>query len=168
MKALRLARAFGAAFALVLLGFASHAALIQNNAPQGPWLGDGFLNLGTLLTAYQTSASMQNHAAISASQTLTQAGCTQLDASTMQEIKTSASTGSVCLPTAIAGKEVLIGNATGQTIDIFSSVTSFTSGTADTINGTAGTSAYTGLSGTNHQVQCDAMANGTWYCASGT
>ena len=165
-------RAFGASFALVLLGFVAFSATSpywQNNTPgvTGPWLGDNYFNIYTIWRAYVTAGGMSYTSGISASQTSGQANCTVLNSDAMQEIKTSASTGYVCLPTAVAGKEVLIGNATGQTIDLYSNATSYVAGTADTINGTAGTTPYTGLSGSNYQVQCDAIANGAWYCAAG-
>lgn len=163
-NALRLARAFGGAFGLVLLGALAHAALVTPGV-QGPWLGDFQTNLFTVVQAIQQDNGRNSHVGLSVSQTATQAACTQLDLNGLQEVTTSAGTGSVCLPTAVAGKVVRIGNATTQTIDIFTSVASFTSGTADTINGTAGTSAYTGL--TNGKIAlCAAISNGKWYCGS--
>ena len=173
MKMLRFARAFGAAFGLVLLGAASMALVSpfwNGSTPTslGPWLGDNNISLGTLWTAYTTSAGYNATGALSVSQTTTQAGCTQLNSDAMQQVKTSASTGSVCLPPAISGKQIYIGNATTQTIDIFSSATPGVQGGAtDTINGTAGTSAYTGLtSGKN--TDCFAPAAGFWNCTSGS
>jgi hypothetical protein len=59
----------------------------------------------------------------------------------------------------------MIGNGAGLTIDLYSSATSYVSGTADTINGTAGTTAYTGLT-TGKNALCFAANNGAWYCGS--
>jgi hypothetical protein len=169
MNSLRFARALGAAFALVLLGFVAHAnvsSLWGGFTPSvtGPWLGDNAININTLWQAASQQIGVTYWPGLSVSQTTTQAGCTQLNKG-FSEVKTSASTGSVCLPTAIAGMDIMIGNASGQTIDIFSSVASYTVGTADTINGTAGTSAYTNLT-TGKNVECFTPQNGAWYCSS--
>jgi hypothetical protein len=165
------ARAAGASFALVLLGMvamAANSAYWQNNTPSvtGPWLGDSTFNISTLYMAHARLAGVGYNPALSASQTSGQANCTQLNNDGLQQVSTSASTGYVCLPTAVSGKVVLIANAvSGQTIDIYSSATSYTSGTADTINGTAGTTAYTGLT-TGKSAICFAANNGAWYCGS--
>lgn len=166
MKLFSTARAFGAGFALVMLGFVAHAT-IPLPSVNGPFLGDPNANIYSLTNAVTLNNQMGFHPTLSVSQTATQAGCTQLDNNPLQEVKTSASTGSVCLPTAIAGRQMQIGNASGQTIDIFGSATTFTSGTQDTINGTAGTSAYTGLT-TGKNADCFSPANGAWYCTSGS
>lgn len=170
MKSLvTLGRSIGAAFALVLLGMVAHATVssLWNGATPGvtgPWLGDSNININTLYQAATQQAGVNYNPALSVSQTTTQAGCTQLK-NGFSEVKTSAATGSVCLPTAIAGLDVMIGNASGQTIDIFGSAATFTPGTQDTINGTAGTSAYTNLtSGKN--TECFTPNNGAWYCST--
>ena len=163
---LRAARAFGASFALVMLGVLAHAT-IQHPGATGPSLGDTNANIYSLTNAITLNNQMGFTSGLSVSQTATQAGCTQLSNNPLQEVKTSAGTGSVCLPTAIAGREYFIGNASGQTIDIFGSATTFVSGTQDTINGTAGTSAYTGLT-TGKNAQCFSPTNGAWYCSSGS
>lgn len=164
MNLIRAARAFGGAFALVLLGVVAHAT-IPLPGINGPSLGDFNANIYSIVNAITQNSQMGFSPALSVSQVLGQANCTQLNNNALHEIKTSASTGGVCLPTATAGKEILIGNASGQTINLYSSATSFTTGTQDTINGTAGTTAYTGLtSGKN--ADCFVPANGAWYCAS--
>lgn len=171
MKLLKTARALGAGFALVTLGFvaafAANSAFWGGNTPgtTGPWLGDNNFNINSLYVAHARLAGLGYNPALSVSQTSGQANCTQLNNDALQEVKTSASTGYVCLPTAVSGKVVMIGNASGQTIDIYSSATSYTSGTADKINGTAGTSAYTGLTSGKSTV-CFAANNGFWYCGS--
>ena len=131
----------------------------------GPTLGDPLSNLYSLTQAYVNLAGLGNHTGLSVSQTSAQANCTQLDNNALQNVSTSSSTGYVCLPTAYSGKVVMILNSTSSTIDIYSSAISFTPGTADTINTTAGTSAYTGL--TTHKITiCAAVANGAWGCGS--
>jgi hypothetical protein len=171
MKLLQAFRAMGAAFALVLLGALAQAALSpfwSGTAPStfGPWLGDQNVNLGRLWQAFTSGQGMGYSAGISASQVAGQANCTQLVSdSRMYQISTSAAAGYVCLPTAVPGREALIANATTQTINIYSSAASFVGGTADTINGTAGTTAYAGLT-TGKNADCFTAAGGAWYCAS--
>lgn len=162
-----LARAMGASFALVLLGFfLAHAASLPPAAVNGPWLGDNVTNLYELVNAHILGSGYGTGEALSVSQTSGQSNCTQTgNTNMMHNLATSASTGYICLPTARSGRLVLYYNATGQTIDIYSDATSFTPGTADTINGTAGTTPYTGMtSGKN--VICFVPANGAWACGA--
>jgi hypothetical protein len=174
MKLLQAARAFGVAFALVMTGviasFASNSAYWQNNTPgvTGAWLGDSNFNIYTLWVAHARDAGHGYTSGISASQTSAQANCTQLNNDAMQQVSTSASTGYVCLPTAVSGKVVFIAMVPSQTLDIYSSATSYVSGTADTINGTAGTTAYTGNTGGNKQTICFTPNNGAWSCLTGS
>ena len=181
MKAFRLARAFGAGFALVLLGFAAHAVVSPQWGGNGPgatyglspgvtgaWLGDSTFNIYTLWRNYTNSAGLSYTAGISASQTSGQANCTQLNSDALQQVSTSASTGYVCLPTGVAGKKIVIAMVPAQTLDIYSSATSFVSGTADTINGSAGTSAYTTNTGSNKTTACYSVNNGAWECITGS
>lgn len=171
MKLISAARAFGVTFALVLIGVVGHASVSpvwQNQAPsiQGAWLGDSYFNIFTVWRAHVTLSGISYTPSISASQTSGQANCTQLNADGMFQVLTSASTGYLCLPTAIAGKEALIANGTGQTIDLYTSATPYVSGTQDTINGTTGTTPYTSLT-TGKNADCFAPNNGAWYCTSG-
>lgn len=152
--------------AIVASAIIAGAAQLPLPASNGPSLGDQNSNLYTMIQAYVTGSGFGSHTKISVSQTSGQANCTQFDANAQQEVTTSASTGYACLPTAIAGKEINIGNATNQTIDLYTSAASAVSGTADTINGTAGTTPYTGLTG-NKNTTCFAPSNGAWYCSSG-
>ena len=174
MKLLQAARAFGVAFALVVIGavagFATNSAVWQNNTPSvtGPWLGDSYFNIYTLWRAHTQDSGHNFVPSISASQTSGQANCTQLAADALMQISTSASTGYVCLPTAVGGKIVSIAMVPAQTLDIYSSATSYVSGTADTINGTAGSTAYTANTGTNKQTICFAPNNGAWSCLTGS
>ena len=154
----------------LVIGLAVSAnATIVNSGPPGPWLGDSLLNLSTLWQALTYDNQVGYVNITSVSQTSGQANCTQLSGTTpMTNLASGASagTGYICLPTATAGREYYIGNATGQTIDIYSSATTAVSGTQDTINGTTGTTPYTNLtSGKN--ANCFSPATGTWYCTAG-
>lgn len=169
MNFLRACRAFGAAFALVILGaVAQHVlAVLPTPQVQGPFLGDQFTNIYSLQQAINFNNQQAFTATLSVSQTSGQANCTQLSNNPVVNVSTSASTGYICLPFASGGRVVYIGNAAGQTINIYSSATSFVSGTADTINGTAGTTAYAGLTSGKNAI-CFTPANGTWNCLSGS
>lgn len=145
--------------------YIAHAAALIPPAVNGPWLGDQNSNLFSIINAHIQGSGYGFRAGLSVSQTSAQANCTQLDANTLQEVKTSASTGYVCLPPAISGKVVMIGNGAGQTIDLYGSATPAVSGTQDTINGTTGTTPYTGLT-TGKNALCFAPATGAWYCGS--
>lgn len=165
MKLVAAFRAMGVALGLVLLGSLAHAVL-NPPAVNGPYLGDSQTNLSSIVAAITNDNQMSFTGVISVSQTVGQANCTNLTTA-LNNVTTSASTGYVCLPTAIGGRELFINNATTSTIDIYSNATSFTIGTADTINGTAGTTAYTGLTN-GKNAQCFSPANGVWACASGS
>jgi hypothetical protein len=169
-------RSIAAAVALVLVGVSialapaliirfAHATLSLPGV-NGPFLGDQNTNLYSVANAINNFNQLAFTPAISASQTVGQANCTQLT-TPLNDVTVSASTGYVCLPTATAGRVVYIFNPSGQTVDIYSSATSFVPGTADFINGTAGTTAYTKMiSGLS--VTCFAPANAVWACISGS
>jgi len=165
MKLITFARSMGAAFALVILGFAAHAVLVTPPV-QGPYLGDNNTNLYTLQQAVSFNNQMQFATVIPT--LTTQAGCIQLSAATNQ-VNGSLSNGSVCLPAAVPGREIFIANnlTGGVSVNIFSSNNPAVVGTADTINGTAGSSAYTGLS-TGKNSQCFSPSTGAWFCSSGS
>lgn len=132
----------------------------------GPWLGDNFYNINTLFTAQARDTGGGFSPNVSISQTVSQAGCTNAGNDAFIEIKTNATAGALCLPTAIAGKRTTIGNASGVTLTIFSNLVSFTPGTTDTINGAAGSSGYV-MAAVNTLAVCAAANNGAWYCSSG-
>lgn len=167
---LKFAKAFGASFALVLLGALAYAGVTSLPYPtiNGPFLGDSFNNLYTITQAYVTGAGLGASDLGSVSQTSGQANCTSIPStaqSALHQVTTSAATGYVCLPTAYAGKFVMVFNATGQTIDIYSNATSYVTGTTDKINETAGSTAYTGLT-THKMLVCYAAVGGHWGCGS--
>ena len=144
------------------------AASLSLPAVNGPYLGDQIDNLYGIYQAFIQTAGHGATSVTTISQTSTQANCTQLGSNSLQQLKTSASTGYVCLPTALQGKVVMISNATGQSIDIYGSATEAVSGTEDYINGTIGTTAYTGLTSSEALTICMSPVNGFWYCISGT
>lgn len=158
---------FYIALGAFLTGTIALAAQFPLPGVNGPTLGDSLSNLYSLSVAYTNDHGKATHAGLSVSQTSGQTNCTQLDNSAFQEVHTSSSTGYVCLPTAYSGRRQTIFNATSQTIDIYASNTPFTPGTADTINTTAGGTAYTGLT-THKTTICSATANGSWGCITGS
>ena len=157
---------YGLAIALAAVAWL-HAAPLQPPAVNGPWLGDQVNNIATLVNAHILGSGYGTGAAITTiDQTSGQANCTQTGLKNMLHyLQTSASTGYICLPTAVSGRLVMYLNATGQTIDVYGSAASFTSGTQDKINGTAGDSAYTGLTSGKNLI-CFSPANGLWACGA--
>lgn len=170
---LKFARSFGAAFALVLLGyagaFATNSYYWSNNqgfpSVTGPWLGDSNYNINSLFTAAARDTGHGFAPNLSVSQTNSQAACTALPNDGFIQITTSASTGAVCLPPAIAGKRVMVANATGQTINFYGSNSPFMVGTQDTVNGVNGNISNFNNPGVALSI-CIAANNGAWYCKS--
>jgi hypothetical protein len=165
-------KGFAGALAGAALGFCAIALATPTSLPlpttPGPFLGDFGNNLFTLTTAYLAGSGYGAADLGSVSQTSSQANCTTIASvnnSKLHQVTTSASTGYVCLPTANPGKMVIIYNATGQTIDLYSNATSYTAGTADKINETAGTTPYTGLT-THKTTICISAVGGHWGCGS--
>ena len=128
----------------------------------GPSLGDSNVNAYTLADAI----NRQNNASfgVATAAGSTQATCTPL-LNAYNNI-TAASTAGVCLPAAVGGTRVVLSNPGGNTMYVYSSNTPFVSGTADTINGTAGSTAYQVTTG--KIAICHSVANGVWGCVSGT
>lgn len=175
MKALKIA-GFCAAFALIVASYFNYATAgvpLPLPGTSGPSLGDTTTNLYTLMQA------MQNNRTAQFTSYTTQTGgnpgsgqnqCQQLTYGFSFLTYTLGGTGSVCLPPAIAGSEMDISNNTSQTVNIFTvTPTTLSLGAGapnDYINGSIGTSAYTGL--TNGKTsQCIAMQAGNWWCTSG-
>lgn len=158
-------RAAGAAFALVLLGAVSYAAL-QLPGVQGPFLGDQNTNLYSVAQAI--NQNNQNAVSNLTSTTALQASCGVIT-NPLNVIITSVATGSICLPPATAGRIVFIANATANAANLFGSNTPFVPGTQDTINGVTGSTANTttivtaGAAATK-QAFCFSPANGAWNC----
>lgn len=159
MNLIRACRAFGAGFALVLLGFIAHAAV--GTPPLGgigPALQDGQWLLGLAGgTNYGYQSGITAHAGG------TQAAATVLPTNiALVEVDTVATTGdSVALPQCIQGTWLFLRNAGAGTLDVYgNTITNPLSATLDTINATAGTSAYTLTTNTNAIFFC--AKNGAW------
>lgn len=98
----------------------------------------------------------------------TQAACLSLTPGTyLYEVDTVTTTGdSICLPFAQQGTNLSIRNAGAQTLDIYGQTNNNpATAAADTINGTAGSTAYTIATNTN--VECFVAKNGIWSCVKG-
>lgn len=153
---------------LLITGLALAAPLPLPGSGTGAGLGDPVSNIYTIIQAYTMGRGYQVSSSLSVSQSSGQSNCTQLSqvpAYALVTVGTSSGTGYICLPTAESGRFQVIFNATGSTIDIYSSAVSYTPGTTDNINTVAGTGAYTGL--TTHKVAiCYAPSNGNWACGS--
>jgi hypothetical protein len=132
---------------------------------QGPWLGDTNTNLYTLATAIFNNSGQGTTSPFTPGPGNVQATCQPM-LTPQVNIVTSVANGSVCLPKAAAGTDIELGNASGQTINIFGANAPFVAGTQDTINGTAGSTAYTNLT-SGKSGSCFAPANGVWYCSTG-
>lgn len=131
----------------------------------GPSLGDTVTNLFTLTQSYVGALNLNFSPAVVAGPAATQATCFAIF-NPHNNVITSAANGALCLPTAFAGRDVLIGNASGQTLNIFGSNQPFVPGVQDTINGTTGSTAYASVI-TGKNAECFAPANGVWYCSAG-
>jgi hypothetical protein len=125
-------RAAGAAFALVLLGIVSHAAL-QLPGVQGPFLGDQNTNLYTVAQAINQNNQVQTTTALTANTAQTQAAATQLQYGINQVATVASATNSVALPACVTGALVFVTNDGGNSMTVFGQ-----NGRTDTINGTAG------------------------------
>ena len=137
-------------------------------AQTGPSLGTNEVNVYTLANAINLNNGIAFTTISTIDQTAGQANCTQLPVTSASfNLATSAGTGYVCLPAAFPGREIFLGNATGQTIDLYGSAATAVSGTQDTINGTTGTTAYTGLTN-GKNAQCFSPVIGAWFCSSGS
>jgi hypothetical protein len=133
----------------------------------GPSLGDFNTNLYTLTKGVEAGSTVGVGNALSVSQTSGQSNCTQLGTVNMvHNVATSAGTGYVCLPAAIPGFFKVVLNQTGQTIDIYggASPNQYVPGTQDTINGTAGNTAF--ALGSHQQAVCIVGTGGAWNCSA--
>lgn len=146
---------------VVLLLVAMARATLNIDVPNGPSLGSQNINPFTLATAIANN-NQQNFATIVPGAANTQSTCTVV-ATPLVNIASSVANGSICLPKAIGGQTIKVLNTSGQTVNTFGSNSPFTTGTQDTINGTAGSTAYTGLT-TGLSMVCFAPANGVWGC----
>jgi hypothetical protein len=97
----------------------------------------------------------------------TQAACFNLPTSiALYEVDTVATTGdSVCIPHGKQGADFSIRNAGAQTLSVYAQSSNNELGGIDTINGTAGSTAYSIPA--NNSAECFAAKTGAWSCAHG-
>lgn len=148
-------QAFGASFALVLLGFLAHATV-------GTPPGTGFqLVDGNWLNGIAAQVNYNYQSGISAAGT-TQATATQLPAAIgLIEVDTAAASTGVNLPPALPGIELNIYNNGANTLTLYPAVANNpTTAAQDTINNT------TSFSGPASHVStlCFAVKAGIWAC----
>jgi hypothetical protein len=76
---------------------------------------------------------------------------------------------SICLPFAIAGTDLNLRNNGSATLSIYGQPNNnLTTGAADTINGTAGSTIYpSGDLASQSSIECFAAKNGSWSCVHG-
>ncbi len=175
MKALNLARAFGVSFALVLVGSIAgfSGSVLQRPSVSGPSLGDPNTNLDTVVQALQNntfanyfSLTTLTVAAGNTTSTVLQQGFNFLTASV-------GVTGTLTLPTAKPGANLLVVNNTGVGVLLFGNGSNpFTAGGIDYVNGAA--SSGTGVPATTTYVltnslsaDCYVPQGGNWWCQSG-
>lgn len=165
MNLIRAARALGASLGLVLLGAMAYAAFTLPGT-QGPGLGDNNVNPYTLALAINSANQTGFSAGLTAAGASSQTGSLAL-VNPFNQVTSSAASAGVTLPTATGGRSVVIfnGAAAGIVLSIFGSNSPFTAGTNDTINGTAGSTAYLLTQGST--AACMAVANGAWACHRG-
>ncbi len=168
MKALQYFRAFGASFALILVGFlaAQGGSVLPLPSVSGPSLGDPTTNLYSVVQQLQlnqtsnfTSFTTLTVGAGALTSTQLQPGFNLLTAA-------SGTTPGVTLPTAKPGSDVSVSNNTGQGLNIFAGAQPFTPNGVDYINNVAGTTPYVNTSN-GKTAQCISPQGGSWWCVSG-
>jgi hypothetical protein len=150
--------------ALITAAVSGAYAVVGTPPGTGPALIDG-----AWLNGLASGVNFTFQSGITAKAGGVQATCTLLPPNTyLISIDTVASTNdSVCLPFSVAGTNLSIANTGAQTLAIFGQAANNPlSGTADTINATAGSSAYTLTTNTN--AECFAVKNGAWKCVKGS
>lgn len=159
MNLIRAFRAMGSAFALVTLGFLAHA--VVGNPP----IAGGSFSLvdQTWLNGIAGGTNYTYQSGLTATGT-NQATALQLPALiSMFSIDTVAANTGVALPQCVAGTSIDLRNAGASTLSIYGSTTANSAvspAANDTINGTAGSTAYTILTNTNATFFC--AKNGAW------
>ncbi len=146
----------------MLVGAFVAAAVSAAIAVTGTPPGTGFQTIdGAWLNGLAGGSNYTFQSGITATGT-NQATALQLTAGiAMFEVDTTASSTGVALPQCVAGTGIQLRNAGAQTLSIYGSATvnSLTAAN-DTINGTAGSTAYTITTNTNAEFFC--AKNGAW------
>lgn len=153
--------------AIVVAGIGAAAAVVGTPPGTGPALVDGsWLNgvIGGSNFSYQYG--------ITAHAGGTQAACFVLPTNTyLLEVDTvGTAADSVCLPFAQQGMNLSLRNAAASNaLDMYGqSANNPLTGSADTINGTAGSTVYpSGGLAAGSSVECFAVKNGVWSCVHG-
>lgn len=164
MNLIRTARAAGAAFALVLAGFFFAHASIGTPPVGGMGLTDSLWLNGL--------AGGQNYSyqyGITAHAGGTQAAAVVLNPGIyLYEVDTVASSGdSIALPQCVQGTQFFLSNAGANPVNVFGNPTvNALTAANDTINGTAGSSAYSVTNATNAFFFC--AKNGAWKAVKGS
>lgn len=123
---------------------------------------------GTWLLGLASGQNQVYSSGITAHAGGTQAACYSLTPQAAQyEVDTVASGGdSICLPFAIPGTDLNVRNAGAQSMNVFGQAgNNLLTSTTDTINGTAGSTAYALTSQNN--MECFAAKAGAWSCSRG-
>ena len=143
-----------------LVAAAVGAAMATVGTPPLPGIGPALID-GVWLNGIAGGTNYSYQSGLTATGT-NQATALQLPAQiAMLEVDTAASSTGVALPQCIAGSKLQLRNAGSSTLSIYGSATANPlTTTNDTINGTAGSSAYTILTQTNAVFFC--AKNGAW------
>ncbi len=175
MKALKLVRALGGVFALVLAGalYANAGSVLPRPSVTGPSLGDPTTNIDSITQALQNntfsnffSYTTLTVAAGNTTSTLIQPGFNYLTAAV-------GVTATMLMPTAKPGANVIIVNNTGVSVDLLGNGNNpFTPGGIDYVNGNVSAGTSTVAAGvyvlTNgFSADCFAPQGGNWWCQSG-
>lgn len=163
MKSIRSMLAGSVVLALLL---SPASAVIPLPGVNGPFLGDQSANIFTLTQALTLLNQLGVGSALTSGPANVQATCLPL-AQPLNQITVNASTGSVCLPTAVAGRVMWITNTTANQVNLFGANAPFVPGTQDTINGSTGSTANTTVlpaAAANKTAVCMSPANGAWNC----
>jgi hypothetical protein len=132
-----------------------------------PFTGPGLVD-GVWLNGLAGGLNFTTQSGITAHAGGTQAACLSLTPGAyLYEVDTVASgSDSICLPFAVPGFNISIRNAGAQTLAIYGqSANNALTAAADTINATAGSSAYTMIA--NNSAECFVAKAGSWSCVQG-
>ena len=151
------------AAATLCLGIAAHAVTGQR-----PFDGFGSID-GTWLRGLSGGLNWYPQSAITAHAGGTQAAAFQLPSGVyLIEVDTVATNGdSVMLPQCLRGTQFYLANAGASTLNVYGNVAvNPVTGSADTINATAGSTAYTMATNTNAYFFC--AKDGAWKAVKGS
>lgn len=130
--------------AIVAAAFSSAFALVGTPPGTGFQLVDG-----VWLTGLAGGANQIYAAGLSAPNAASQSTATPIPATTsLIEVDSSVSTGSLVLPAAVAGSQITVINNTANGLDVYANTRlNQLTGALDTINTSTNTTAFTGITG---------------------